>query len=58
MERKDLTTGAKTIMAICPFKQKRYPEISINKHKSRLCAHGGQKTWGQYYWETYAPVVT
>ncbi len=23
----------------------------------RLCAHGGMQTWGQNYWETYAPVV-
>jgi histone deacetylase 1/2 len=28
-----------------------------NKHKARLCAHGGQQTWGENYWETYAPVV-
>ena len=23
-----------------------------------MCAHGGQQTWGQDYWDTYAPVVT
>ena len=28
-----------------------------NKHKACICAHGGQKIWGQNYWETYAPVV-
>jgi len=28
-----------------------------NKPKARLCAHGGMQTWGQNYWETYAPVV-
>ncbi len=27
------------------------------KPKARLCAHGGMQTWGQNYWETYAPVV-
>jgi hypothetical protein len=30
----------------------------LNKHKARLCVHGGQQTWGQGYWDTYAPVVT
>ena len=50
--------GAKTIMAIWSFKRKRYPDGSLNKHKARLCAHGGQKTWGKDYWDTYAPVVT
>ena len=28
----------------------------MNKHKARLCAHGGMQTWEQDYWETYAPV--
>jgi len=27
------------------------------KYKARLCAHGGMQTWGENYWETYAPVV-
>ena len=55
---KDLSPGAKIIMSICSFKRKRYPDISLKKHKVRICAHGGQKTWGEYYWDTYAPVVT
>ena len=58
MEKKDPPPGDKTIMAIWSFKRKRYPDGSLNKHKSRLCAHGGHQTWGQYYWDTYAPVVT
>jgi hypothetical protein len=58
MERKDLSLGTKTIMAIWSFKQKRFPDGSLNKHKARLCAHGGQQTWGLDYWDTYAPVVT
>ena len=29
----------------------------LNKHKARICAHGGMQTWGVNYWETYAPVV-
>ena len=45
-------------MAIWYFKHKRYPDGSLNKHKAQLCAHGGQQTWGQDYWDTYAPVVT
>ena len=56
--RSKMPPGAKTIMAIWSFKCKRYPDGSLNKHKARLCAHGGQQTWGQDYWETYAPVVT
>ena len=33
--------GIKPIMAIWFFKRKRYPDGTQNKHKSRLCAHGG-----------------
>jgi hypothetical protein len=58
MERVNMPPGAKTIMAIWSFKRKRFPDGSLNKHKARLCAHGGQQTWGLDYWETYAPVVT
>jgi hypothetical protein len=58
MERKDLPIGTKTIMAIWSFKCKRFPDGTLNNHKARLCAHGGQQTWGQDYWDTCAPVVT
>ena len=44
-------------MAIWYFKRKRYPNGTLNKHKARLCVHGGQKQWGINYWETYDPVV-
>ena len=44
-------------MVIWSFKRKRYPDGKLNKHKARLCAHGGQQKWGINYWETYAPVV-
>jgi hypothetical protein len=54
----DLPLGSKTIMAIWSSKRKRFPDGTLNKHKARLCAHGGQQTWGQDYWDTYAPVVT
>ena len=47
----------KTIMAIWSFKRKRYPDGTLNKHKARLCAHGGIQQWGINYWETYSPVV-
>jgi hypothetical protein len=57
MNRRDMPTDAKTIMAIWSFKQKRLPDGTLNKHKACLCAHGGMQTWGQNYWETYAPVV-
>ncbi len=58
MKRKDMPIGTKTIMAIWLFKRKRFPDGTLNKHKACLCAHGGQQTWGQDYWDTYAPVVT
>ena len=58
MERKYLPLEPNTIMAIWPFKNKWYPDGSHNKHKSRLCDHGGQQTWGQDYWNTHSPVVT
>ncbi len=57
MERRLIPLGTKTIMSIWSFKRKRYPDGTLNKHKARLCAHGGMQTWGQNYWETYAPVV-
>jgi hypothetical protein len=47
----------KTIMSIWSFKQKRFPDGTLNRHKACLCAHGGMQTWGTIYWETYAPVV-
>ncbi len=50
--------GVKTIMAIWSFKRKGFPDGTLNKHKACLCVHGGQQTWGQDYWDTYAPVVT
>ena len=58
INRNDMPEGAKTIMAIWSFKLKQYPDGSLNKHKDRLYAHSGQKTWGQDYWDTYAPVFT
>ena len=57
MERKDLPSDCKTIMAIWSFKRKRKPDGTIYKHKARLCAHGGMQKWGVNFWETYAPVV-
>ena len=44
-------------MAIWSFKRKRYPKVTLSKHKARLCAHGGQHQWAINYWETYPPVV-
>jgi hypothetical protein len=57
MQRCTMMSDTKTIMSIWSFKRKRYPDGTLNKHKARLCAHGGMQTWGQNYWETYAPVV-
>ena len=55
--RSSMPKDVKRIMAIWSFKRKRFPDGSLNKHKARLCAHGGQQQWGVNYWETYAPVV-
>ncbi len=52
-----MKAGIKPIKAIWSFKRKRYPDGRILKHKARLCAHCGMQTWGEKYWETYAPVV-
>ena len=52
-----LPSKAKPIKAIWSFKRKRFPDGRLNKHKARLCAHGGMQRWGQNYWETYSPVV-
>ncbi|EJK58187.1 hypothetical protein THAOC_21711, partial [Thalassiosira oceanica] len=57
VERTTMPKWAKTIQAIWSFKRKRYPDGRINKHKARLCAHGGMQQWGENYWETYSPVV-
>jgi hypothetical protein len=53
----DVPPGTKTIMSIWSFKRKLFPDGNLKKHKAQLCAHGGMQTWGQNYWETYAPVV-
>ena len=55
--RSQMHRGIKPIMEIWSFKRKQYPDGTLNKHKARLCAHGGQQQWGISYWETYAPVV-
>ena len=47
----------KSILAIWDFKRKRFPDGSINKHKARLCAHGGIQQYGVNYWKTYSPTV-
>ena len=57
LPRSAMAEGTKTIMSVWSFKRKRLPDGRILKHKARLCAHGGMQTWGENYWETYAPVV-
>jgi hypothetical protein len=55
--RSQMLKEMKTIMAIWSFKCKCHPDGLLNKHKARLCAHGGMLQWEVNYWETYAPVV-
>ena len=45
------------IKAIWLFLYKRLPIREIEKHKASICAHGGMQQWGEYYLETYAPLV-
>ena len=57
VKRSTVPLGVKTIKAIWSFKRKRFPDGRLNKHKARICAHGGMQEWGENYWETYSPVV-
>jgi hypothetical protein len=41
INRNDIPKDTKTIQAIWSFKRKRFPDGTLNKHKARLCAHGG-----------------
>ena len=52
-----IPSGNKPIEAIWSFKRKRFPDGRLNKHKARLCAHGGMQSWGENYWKSYSPVV-
>ena len=41
-----LPLKAEPIKAIWSFKHKRFPDSRLNKHKARICAHGGMQRWG------------
>ena len=47
----------KTVRSVWSFKRKHRPDGSLLKHKARICVHGGMQTYGENYWDTYAPVV-
>jgi hypothetical protein len=55
--RCNLPQDTKSIKSIWSYKRKQYLGDTLNKHKTRLCAHSWMQTWGQNYWETYAPAV-
>jgi hypothetical protein len=55
--RSTIPLGNKVIKAIWSFKQTRFLDGCLNKHKARLCAHGGMQRWGENYWETYSPII-
>ena len=38
-----LPVGAKKIRSIWSFKRKHFPDGSLNKQKTRICAHGGMQ---------------
>jgi hypothetical protein len=48
----------RVLQAIWSFRRKRAPDLSIIKHKARICPHGGEQVEGLNYWDTYAPVVS
>ena len=56
VKRSTIPTTAKTIQAIWSFKRKLFPDGRLNKHKARLCAHGGMQERGENYWGEYSPV--
>jgi hypothetical protein len=57
VHRFTILAGNKVIKAIWSIKRKCFPDDCLNKHKARLCAHGGIQRWGGNYWETFLPVV-
>jgi hypothetical protein len=57
VSRSEIPPATKTILAIWSFKRKRFPDRRLQKHKARLCAHGGMQKWGIDYWESYSPVI-
>ena len=52
-----MPANTKPIQAIWLFKRKCFPDGSLNKHKTILCAHGGIQHWGVNYLEMYAPFI-
>ena len=52
------TGGKKVLKSIWAFKRKRDPDGSLDKHKARICPHGGMQQCGVDFWETYSLVVS
>lgn len=48
----------KVLKSIWAFKRKRDPDGSLNKHKARICPHGGMQRWGVDFWETHSLVAS
>jgi hypothetical protein len=44
-----IPAGNNIIKAIWSFKRKCFPDGCLDKHKARLCAHGGMQRWGKNY---------
>ena len=51
--KKELKAGKnikrQQLIMIWTFKRKRHPDGTLDKHKSRLCVHGGQEQHGIYF---------
>ena len=48
----------KKLIMIWTFKRNRHPDGTLDKHKTRLCVHGGQEQHGIDFWDTFAQVVS
>ncbi len=52
-----LTTWHKSNNGYLVIQMQTLSRRNTKQHKTWLCAHGGQQTWGQDHWLTYAHVV-
>ena len=55
--KQDDCSFPKTILAVWSFKRKRSPDSSLNKHKARLCSHGGMQQWSSTIGRIFSLVV-
>ena len=44
----EMPISARTILMVWSLKRKRFPDGRLNKHKARVCAHGGMQQLDQH----------